>query len=147
MINLLDAVLGVIARNPSGIAIGTVTRENYSERYQPGYFHALELISQTPEDSSIYSLFEPRSYGSTRLIQPDPILDNFPHDLFLNKSPGAIIESWRAQGYTHVLLNVRGADYIYQNADDNKSNLNAALQLLSPIETSADGAYTIYKIP
>lgn len=144
--NILDFTLGTIARNPLGIAIGSVSAENFSERYQPGYFHALQLISKTPTDSRLYALFEPRSYGSVRTIQPDPILDNFSHDLYLYKTPAAVVESWRAQGYTHILLNVRGAEFILGQTDD-KTTLKKTLGLLSLVTSSPAGDYALYEIP
>jgi len=145
-INLLDATFSAVARNPLGISIGTVTKENYFERYQAGYFHALKLISETPAGSSVYSLFEPRSYKSTRQIQPDTILDNFLHDFYLHKTPEEVIKAWRAEGYTHVLLNRRGAEFIYRDIPD-KSVLDATIQLLSLHALSPTGEYALYEIP
>ncbi|HXF86120.1 MAG TPA: glycosyltransferase family 39 protein [Anaerolineales bacterium] len=145
-LNLLDATLSVIARNPLAIAVGIVSREEYFSKYQSGYFSALQMISQTPPNAKIYSLLEPRSYGSSREIQPDPILDNFAHDVYLYKDPPSILQAWREEGYTHILLNLRGANLIYENKDEQKI-LDETLNLLDLIALSPNGEYALYEIP
>lgn len=146
-LNLINMGLSVIARNPFALATGIVTRESYLEKYQPGYASALEMISRLPEDASVYFLFEPRSYGMTRKVQPDPILDNFSHDLFLHKNPQAILKAWQRDGYTHVLLNAQGVEYVFQNTPDQKAEFQATMALLSdPFASEATG-YILYKIP
>ncbi|HEU4746126.1 MAG TPA: glycosyltransferase family 39 protein, partial [Anaerolineales bacterium] len=102
--NLVDTGLRVLARNPLAIATGIVTTQSYFEKYQPGYAYALQAVDQTNLNSRIYSLFEPRSYSMTRPLQPDPILDNFSHDVYLYEHPESVVAAWRSQGYTHVLL-------------------------------------------
>jgi len=146
-INLLDASLSVIARNPLAVVTGIVTRDAYFEKYQPGYFSALQMISKTPTNSKIYSLLEPRSYGSLRSIQPDTILDNFSHDVFLYKDPESILEAWRREGHTHVLLNVRGANLYFEKNKDERETLNNTMSFLNLIATSPDGGYAVYEIP
>jgi hypothetical protein len=145
-VNLFDMTLGTIARNPLGILTGIVSKDNYFERYQPGYFHALKLIEQTPTDASIYSLFEPRSYGAQRKIQPDPILDNFSHDLYLYKSPGGILAAWLKQGYTHVLVYTAGSELAIGNNPD-EVQLEKTLQLMRIVAESPHGDYVLYQIP
>jgi hypothetical protein len=143
---LFDETVGVVARNPLAVAAGITTRAAYFEKQQPAYFAALQLVARTPDDSKIYSLFEPRSYGSPRDIQPDPILDHFPHDLFIYKNPEAILDHWRTLGYTHVLLNIRGAEFIYSGHED-KELLDKTLAMLELIESSPEGEYALYEIP
>ena len=81
-----------------------------------------------------------------RDIQPDPILDQFPHDLFIYKNPEAILDHWRVDGYTHVLLNIRGAEFIYAGLEE-KEALDVTLSMLDLIENSPEGEYAMYKIP
>lgn len=145
-VSLLDASLSVIARNPMAVATGIVTRASYFETYQPGYFSALQIISQTPPNSSIYSLLEPRSYGASRTIQPDVILENFDHDVFLYKDPAAIVNAWQREGYTHVLLSIRGSNLVYENRN-RREVLEATLNLLKLFKTSLNGEYALYEIP
>jgi hypothetical protein len=138
--------LSVIARNPLSIVTGSVTSQNYLERYQPGYAHALQMVSQTSLNSKVYSLFEPRTYGMNRNIQPDPILDNFSHDLYLYGDPENMINAWRLQGYTYILLNIRGANFILQSTTE-RAVLDKIVDLLKPISISQDGNYELLEIP
>jgi hypothetical protein len=145
-VNLLDLGLSVIARNPLSIVAGIATKQNYLERYQPEYAYALQLASQTPPDSRIYCLFEPRTYGMPRRIQPDPLLGNFSHDVYLNGDPEEIVNAWRLQGYTHVLLNKRGASFILNNTGES-SLFDQTLDLLEPVSITQDGSYELLEIP
>jgi len=145
-VNLLDISLSMIARNPLAVVTGFISSQSYFETYQPGYAHALQMISRTPLDSRVYSLFEPRSYGAARSLQPDPILDNFPHDIYLYGKPEDIINTWHLQGYTHVLLNARAASLVLENAGD-RAILDKTIDLLKPISTSPDGDYELLEIP
>ncbi len=144
--NLLDTCLTVIARNPLSIATGITTSQNYLERYQPAYTHAIQMVSQTSLNSRIYLLFEPRSYEMDRKIQPDPILDNFSHDVYLYKDPETIVKAWQLRGYTHVLLNVKAADAVLESRGGT-AILNQTMNLLKPVSTSPDEDYELFEIP
>jgi hypothetical protein len=144
--NLLDLSLSVISRNPFAAATGISSRESFMEKFQPEYASALELIAQTPQDANVYSLFEPRSYGAFRSIQPDTLLDNFPHDVFLYKNPEDIIRAWHTEKYTHVLVNKRGADLVLREKQSEVEILNKTISLLKPISVSPNGSYELYEI-
>jgi hypothetical protein len=144
--NLLDSSLSIIARNPLAVAAGIVTREEYMTNYQPGYASAIFMTSQIPRDSKIYSLFEPRSYNIPRSVQPDTILDNFSHDAYLYRNPRSIVRAWKREGYTHVLLNLRGAQLKLSN-DVERITLDETIQLIELVSTSPDGSYALYEIP
>jgi hypothetical protein len=145
-VNLLDMGLSVIARNPLSIAAGITPKQDYLERYQPGYAQALQLVSQTPSTAKIYVLFEPRSYGMDRATQCDPILDNFSHDVYLYRDPEAIVNAWRTQGYTYVLLKTDFAQSILASTDEG-AIFNQTIELLRLVSTSPDGSYELLEIP
>ncbi len=151
---LLDFSLSVVARNPLAVSLGITQRFAYIEHYQSGYADLLSLTAQTPADASIYFLFEPRSYGVNRQVQPDAINDNFAHDLYLYHNADAILNAWRAQGYTHVLVSQRGLDFVA--ADLRKSGLfdldltrewKQVAARLKWVASSSDGAYDLYALP
>lgn len=144
--NLFDTGLRLIARNPLAIAMGIVTRASYFEKYQPGYAYAIQAVDQTGLNSNVYFLFEPRSYGMARSIQPDPILDNFAHDLYLYGNPESIINTWRQQGYTHVLLNRRAGSFVLEKAED-RTIFDTTIASLRSISKSSDGAYELLEVP
>jgi hypothetical protein len=145
LINLLNLSLSVIYRNPLALATGIIPRESFMEQFQPDYALALQLVAQTPQNASIYSLFEPRSYGSERMIQPDSLLDNFRHDVFLYKNPEDIVNAWRKEKYTHVLLNKRGAKFVL-NGQREMEILHTTMSLLKPVAVFPDKNFSLYEI-
>jgi hypothetical protein len=151
-ITLIDAGLNILLRNPLAYAAGIESRETYLDKVQPSYAQALRLLEQAPDDAKIYSLFEPRSYHAPRDIQPDPILDNFSHDLYLHSNVDGVLRAWLSDGYTHILVNRRGVDFISQNRSgiftpEQQTALETLIQdHLALIDTTEDGAYELYKI-
>jgi hypothetical protein len=144
---LLDFGLQVAFRNPLMVAIGAESRMDYTARLQPGYADALELVQLTPPNAYIYFLFEPRSYGMTRRVQPDPINDNWVHALYLHGGAEASLASWRSQGFTHVLISRTGADLISKIAPDQAPSLEKLTGLLTLLTKSTDGKVELYQIP
>jgi hypothetical protein len=144
--NLLDMGLSAIVRNPLGVATGIVSREEYARRFQPAFATALEMINQTPPDSKIYFLFEPRSYGASRDVQPDPILDNFSHDAYLHGTPENIVNAWRAEGFTHILVNWTGAEQVLGDRFE-KTILTEVARQLKQASSSPDGTNELLEIP
>lgn len=144
-LNLLDLSLSVIYRNPLALATGITSREEFMKEFQPDYAFALQLVAQTPPGSRVYSLFEPRSYGSARTIQPDSLLDNFLHDVFLYQQAEQIVDAWREKHYSHVLLNQRGAEFVLVEPADIEI-LNATMGLLKPVAVAPNGSFTLYEI-
>lgn len=145
-VNLFDLSLSVISRNPFATATGIHSSENFTERFQPDYAAALRLVAQAPQEAKIYSLFEPRSYGVSRNLQPDTLLDNFPHDVFLHKTPQDIIRAWHDENYTHVLLSKRGADLVLGENEEEMEILSQTIRLLKPVSISPNGNYALYEI-
>jgi 4-amino-4-deoxy-L-arabinose transferase-like glycosyltransferase len=150
-VNLLNFSLQIIVRNPLAVAAGITSREDYMEKRQPGYASALSLVNNAPLNAKIYFLFEPRSYGMNAYVQPDSINVNFAHDIWLYKTPEKIVESWKLQGYTHVLLSKTGAEFIFENESSLRPKdellLGKVETLLIAVGESQSGNYVLYKIP
>jgi hypothetical protein len=151
-LNVFEFGIFTLQRNPLAVAFGARTREQYIARVNPPYAALLELTHTLPPDASLYSLFEPRSYALPRRVQPDPILANFAHDLFLYKTPEEILRQWKAQGYTHILVYEGGRQYLLENNSDYQSPslqtaLSETLSLLQLTRQTPDGVYSIYRIP
>ncbi len=145
---LLDFCLYVIVRNPLSVALGMEPRDSYMARIQPGYAQALSLADQTPLTAHIYLLNEPRSYWMNRLVQPDPIMDNLPHDLYIYPTNEMIFDAWTKLGYTHILARKDifsgkiPRDFAVDNYDQRLSELKESLFIL---EESTD--YILFSIP
>jgi hypothetical protein len=146
-ISLLDIVLQVSYRNPLKVAIGAETVQEYITRVQPGYGEELKLVEQAPSNAYVYFLYEPRSYGMPRRVQPDPINDNWAHDLYLSGSVDATLADWRVHGYTHVLFSRTRADFLYDTTPLSAPQLNRLTGSLHLIGKSSIGGYELYEIP
>jgi hypothetical protein len=117
---LLDFGLFVLKRNPIAVTLGMTDRQAYFEQFQTSYGDALSLVSHTPPDAHVYFLFEPRSYGMSRSVTPDPINQNLAHDFFLYHTPENVLHAWKAQGYTNVIYQRAGDELIKNSAEDQR---------------------------
>jgi hypothetical protein len=82
----------------------------------------------------------------TRNAQPDPILDNFSHDMYIYGNAESIIDAWRQQGFTHVLLNHRAAGFVLEKAEE-QAIFDDAIALLRSISKSPDGSFELLEVP
>lgn len=142
----------VLRRNPLTVALGLQTREQYIERTIPSYAALIQLVNELPQDARIYNLFEPRSYDLPRSVQPDVINSNFSHDLHYQKTPSGVVDYWKLQGYTHILLNNTGAGLETADPESQftpiaKDALREVLSMLELVAQTPDEVYSIYRIP
>lgn len=152
-LTLLDVGLFVIARHPVSVILGVETSAEYRARVLPEYTAAAALLAQTPPDARVYFLFEPRSYGMPRTVQPDPILDNFAHGLYEHSDAVGFVQALRREGYTHVLLYRWGSTFLAENRPDLMTprlvdELNRLTEaLLEPVGVTPLGEYELYRLP
>lgn len=152
VLTLIDNTIFVLQRNPLAVALGAQSRERYIERINPSYAALMKLMEELPTDARVYSLFEPRSYGLPRSTQPDPITYNFAHDAYLYETPAGILQTWKSEQYTHILVYERGLDFLIENASykftpATQSLLQETLDQLILIGQTSDGTYSLYAIP
>jgi hypothetical protein len=110
----------------------------------------MKLLDQLPADAKVYSLFEPRWYGLSHVVQADPLIYNFPHDAYLYQTPDAIIQEWRSKHYTHILVYERGLDIMEGSIKFTpamQKTLQETLGQLTQFTQTPDQVYTLYKIP
>ena len=146
-LTLFDNGMFVLQRNPLAVAFGAQSRQGYIARVNPSYAALMQTLAELPTQARIYTIFEPRSYALPRPTQPDPINDNFAHDLYIYKTPAEIIEQWREQGYTHILVSERGLSLSTGDPSIAQQPLRETLQNLELITQTADQAYSIYRLP
>ena len=151
-LTIFDNATFVLQRNPLAVAFGAQSRERYIERVNPSYAALMQLMDELPVNAHVYSLFEPRSYGLPRPIQPDAINYNFAHDLHLYELPSEIIRQWKMDGYTHILVYERGLSFITDNSPNlftstMQDALRETLEQLKLINQTPDKVYTLYQIP
>ena len=151
-LTIFDLGIFVLQRNPLAVAIGAQTREKYIERVNPSYASLMNIMDKLPANARVYSLFEPRSYGFPRTTQPDPINYNFAHDIYLYKTPDAIIQHWKAEQYAYIIVYERGQEFMFKYAArkfsaEMQRELRETLGKLKLISQTPDKLYSIYQIP
>jgi hypothetical protein len=152
-ITILDSILFFSSRNPLSVVLGTESEKNYLSRVIPEYSKMLDLLDKTPPDSRIYELFEPRSYRAARLLQSDPFLDQLARDINLYGDAQGVVNAWRAQGYSHILLYRWGVDFLNNSqpsvlTPQRKAELDLLTQnYLKFVSRTPDGYYELYAIP
>lgn len=149
---VVDNGIFVIQRNPLSVALGIQSREQYIARVNPSYAALMSLMDQLPAKGRVYNLFEPRSYGLSQPVQPDVINSNFAHDAYLYKTPEEIIQHWKSEQYTHVLVYERGLDFLsdtasYKFTPATQKILEETLGRLTLVGQTPDKVYSLYKIP
>jgi hypothetical protein len=95
-------------------------------------------VEGTPQGSSIYFMFEPRSYSMARKVQSDMIMNNLLHDFHLFDDPQAVLKDWKLRGYSHILIFTPAVDEEFTKAFNQISN---HLQL-----EAEGGGYKLYSI-
>ena len=94
-------------------------------------------------------LWEPRSLYCLPKCWPDEVLDRWLHARHLFRDSEDILNNWREEGYTHVLLNRFGSDFIRQTDDRYTAadwqNLDAMLVRLPELENFGN-AYFLYTL-
>jgi hypothetical protein len=151
-LTLIDNTIFVLQRNPLAVATGAQTREHYIERINPPYAALMTLMDELPIQANVYSLFEPRTYGLPRRTYPDAIVSNFAHDVYLYHSAAEIIQHWKSEQYTHIIVYERGRDFMEDFAPDKfppatQQILADTLSRLTLISQTPDKVYSIYQIP
>jgi hypothetical protein len=149
---IFDNGIFMLQRNPLAVALGAQSRERYIERVNPSYAVLMQMMNELPSEAYIYSLFEPRSYDLPRLTQPDAIVSNFAHDQYLFHTSAEIIQHWKVEGYTHILVYERGLNFMLENSpsqmnSDVEKTFRETIQRLKLISQTNDKVYTIYQIP
>jgi hypothetical protein len=152
MLTVFDNAMFVLQRNPLAVAFGAQTRQRYIERINPSYAALMSLMDELPANAKVYSLFEPRTYGLPRPTQPDAIIYNFADDVYRYKTSQGIIEHWKSERYTHVIIYERGLDFMVQFGSTKftpatQDILHDTLAKLKLVSRTPDQVYSIYQIP
>jgi len=117
-LNLINQTLDVLRFDPFGYLTGHESREAYLERVLGDHYRAMEQLEESvPEDGRVLFLWEPRSYYSPRSVQPDAILDNWSHLVYLYGDADRVAAHLRAEGFTHVLLYRWGLDFVIEHGE------------------------------
>ena len=113
--SVLEVGRNSLRQNVPQMIFGTISSEQYLEDNLGWYSVAMRAINTLPEDSRVLMLWEPRSLYCLPKCVPDEVIDRWKHDYFTWKNQEAIIQNWRASGYTHLLFYRFGANFVRQH--------------------------------
>jgi hypothetical protein len=149
--NTFETLKTVSITNPLPAVIGVESSETYTEHNLGAYEIAMQAIKALPEKSHILMLWETRGFECLPKCDSDEIIDRWRYDWLVHGQSSKIIQAWKTQGYTHVLLNRAGINFIMENDPNGPSpeswhELQITLASL-PLVKNIGGIYEIYALP
>ncbi len=172
-VSLLTKAYDFLAARPLPVLAGLESREDYTGERLGAYFAATRLMSPEGDlndaDTRFYFLWEPRGYYAPRLARADPTLDNLAQLRLAHGSPDAALAALQAEGFTHLLVNRAGLEFLrgptpdpptlsnlmgkppagqsYYPITDEEMRFLEALLARSRLEESVGDIYEIYQLP
>jgi len=135
--------------NPAAVLLGTRSPEQYLDDSLGWYAPAMRALHDLPHESRPLLLWEPRGLYAPPQTEADVWIDRWYVDRRTIGDPQAILEIWRAEGYTHLLVYSSGADFERQHRSELTSAdwqaLDDLLSCLSP-PTDFGGVYRLYSL-
>ncbi|GAB4527306.1 MAG: hypothetical protein Fur0018_12890 [Anaerolineales bacterium] len=138
-----------VNERPFAPVLGAETEDACLVRNLGAYAQAMQALSALPPDSRPLMLWEPRGLYAPPQADADVWIDRWYMARRAGASPDAILEAWRAAGYTHLLLYRAGADFEFAIRPQLSPADQAALDdLLSRLPNLADfdGVYALYAL-
>jgi hypothetical protein len=143
--NLLD----ILRKEPMGVVMGIEGDGVYLTRCLGAYYPAMEAVRNLPPDSSVLNLWEPRGFYCMPICQADTWIDRWYIDRQRIGDEDGILESWREEGYTHILLHKAGMEFIQENDaryhDEDWEALENLLHQLNLVQSFGDG-FELYRL-
>jgi hypothetical protein len=105
------------------------------------------LREELPPSVNVMLLWETRGYYCEPRCESDEILDRWPHDLQIYGAPAAVLDAWRAAGYSHILYFRQAAEFVAaDSAHYNPLDLDPLESTLDklPLTTNFNDAYLLY---
>ena len=130
---------------------GKITQEEFIDQKLGWYGPAMKAINELPKETHTLLLYETRSYHCLPNCQPDEILDRWKRDWQKYGNNEKILQAWRDEGVTHVMVYQLGVDYALEFwvTDKNRETLYALDEFISqlpePVEKFGT-SYVLYDI-
>lgn len=145
-----DISLQTQRMSASEAILGQITNGEYHDRNLGWYAPAMRTVQELPPGSRVLLLWEPRSLHCLPICDPDDLIDQWLHDMNGYGSADEILQAWKTQGYTHLLLNRGGAMFARENetwySDLDWEELDALLASL-PEPMNFGESYFLYLLP
>lgn len=148
-LNLYQVGSDSVKKDAAAYLMGFSSRQQYLEKNLGAYAAAMQRINQLPPGSRVLMIWETRSYYCQPACTPDEVLDRWRTDIAHLKDPQAVLQSWRAEGFTYILYYRLGADFLQQEdsnfRDLDWAQLNNMLAQLQQVD-DINGSYELYRI-
>jgi hypothetical protein len=149
--NTFFTVMNVLRSGAALAALNPELRESYLEKNLGAYALAMQAVKTLPKDARIVMLWETRGFECLPNCDSDEVIDRWPSDWAAYGNQAAIQKAWKAQGYTHLLINRFGRAFVQSDQGTNISanawhGLDAMLASL-PLVKSITDSYEIYSLP
>jgi hypothetical protein len=147
--NVVYQALYTVQSLPFPYLVGQESRNAFLTRRLGVHYLAMQAVAELPDDARVQFLWEPRSYYSGRIVQPDAILETWKyvcdsHD----RDVDAIAAEFQEHGVTHLLLHVAGMDLVVEALDQVKQADVAAWEALRAryldVVWELPGVYVLY---
>jgi len=92
--------------------LGVITGEEYLQENLGAYAYAMQAIDQLPPTSKVLMLWEARSLYAPLQAIPDPWIDAWREAYRNQTDSSSILERWKSEGITHLLVYQSGADFM-----------------------------------
>jgi hypothetical protein len=150
-LNVFSYFSNVVSINPFLYILRMEDQQSYLVRRLGTYIQAMEKLRNLPEQSRVLMLWEPKGYYCQPICDSDELLDRWSYDSSKVMDVQSVINLWREERYTHLLIWNQGRQYVQaENRPDVSIDwylLDSTLSKLSIEEQIAAGDYTLYKIP
>lgn len=145
----LEAGREMIARSALDFLVGRIDRQTYLQQVLGDYPQAMQALQDLPPASSVLMLWETRGLMCWPICDPDEVIDRWYDDLHRYQTADRILQSWQNRGYTHLLINQRGMEFVHQDdkrlTEQDWQVLHQLLVKLSFIQNV--GSYALYQLP
>lgn len=147
--NLIAIGGDIIQKAPFAVMSGNLSPAAYRARNLGSYEEALTALRELPPNARVLMLWETRNLGCLPSCDPDETIDRWYEISLSYASAEEILKLWQSQGYTHLLLNKVGLDFIHENdrriSPENWEKLETLLSMLPP-PVSVSPGYDLYEL-
>ena len=142
-------VQDILWKRPMNVIMGSEKDGVYLTRSLGAYYPAMEALHNLPPDSYVLNLWEPRGFYCMPVCLADHWIDRWYLDRRKLGDEQKILESWREEGFTHILLHRAGMKFIQENdgryQDEDWISLEKLLHQLILVESFGDG-FDLYRM-
>jgi hypothetical protein len=147
--SVFEAIVQTQRQGAPSVLFGLSAADDYAANNLGWYAPSMQAIRALPPGARVLMLWETRSLDCLPKCDPDEVIDRWFHDIRTLKNSDAILADWRAQGYTHLLLRVEGADFVMEHEPwfrpEDWAQLDALLAKLPPPIKFGE-SYSLYSL-